>query len=154
MIVSAYRLTKTRHAETAFDGQGARLYGGRWNSAGTRMVYVASSLSLATLELLVHVEDLSTIEGMYSVIPIQFEKGLMQRVEPDQIPSGWDSPEPLAETQIFGDRWVAAGRSSILEVPSAVTFSEKNYLLNPVHPDFPLIRIESHYPFNLDPRLT
>lgn len=93
------------------------------------MVYVASSLSLATLELLLHVKDLSIIEEMYSVIPVRFDDELMQRIEPDLLPSGWDSPEPLAETQIFGDKWVAAGSSSILEVPSAVTASEKNYLL-------------------------
>ena len=52
----AWRLVKARHAAGAFDGEGARLHGGRWNSRGARVVYVSSSRSLAALELLVHLE--------------------------------------------------------------------------------------------------
>ena len=52
MIV--YRLAKA--AFTALDGEGARLFGGRWNSPGRPMIYTAASPSLAVLEVLVHLD--------------------------------------------------------------------------------------------------
>jgi RES domain-containing protein len=153
MSITAYRITKTKRVKTAFDGEGARLYGGRWNSIGTRMIYVAGSRSLATLEILVHTEDVSTIEGQYSIIPVTFPEKLVLRISPADLPKSWSSPEPLAETQIFGDRWILGSRSAILEVPSAVTNEESNYLLNPAHPDFASIVIGDGAPFRIDPRL-
>jgi RES domain-containing protein len=57
VIVSAWRITKRKHAKTAFTGEGARLYGGQWNSPGTRVVYAAQSQSLAVLEMLVHLDS-------------------------------------------------------------------------------------------------
>lgn len=153
MSVFAYRITKTKHVANAFDGEGARLYGGRWNSIGTRVVYVAGSRSLATLEVLVHVEDISTIEGRYSIIPITIPDALISRIPTADLPAGWSSPEPVAATQLFGDRWILEGRSAVLEVPSAVTNEEKNFLLNPLHVDFGLIQFGDPLPFRIDPRL-
>jgi RES domain-containing protein len=153
MSLTAFRIAKSKRVETAFDGEGARLYGGRWNSIGTRVVYVAQSRSLATLEVLVHTEDISTIEGQYSIIPVTIPDGLVLRIAPDDLPSRWPSSEPLAETQIFGDRWVSDLTSAVLEVPSAVTNEECNYLLNPTHPDFASISIGDPIRFRIDPRL-
>lgn len=51
-----WRLLTARFADTAFTGEGARLYGGRWNRKGVPMVYTAGSQSLATLEMLVQDE--------------------------------------------------------------------------------------------------
>lgn len=153
MSITAYRITKTKHSATAFDGEGARLYGGRWNSIGTRMVYVAGSRSLATLEILVHTEEISTIAGHYSIIPITIPERLVLRIQPNELPSQWNSLEPLTETQLFGDRWVADGKSPVLEVPSAVTNEEQNYLINPLHPDFKSIDIGEPEPLRIDPRL-
>lgn len=56
MSLSTFRIVKSRWASTAFDGEGARLHGGRWNSVGTRMVYTSASRSLAALEILVHLQ--------------------------------------------------------------------------------------------------
>lgn len=153
MSVSAYRITRTARAATAFDGEGARLFGGRWNSPGTRIVYVAGSRSLATLEVLVHIEDASTIEKEYCVIPLVIPEGLISRVDRGMLPADWNSPEPLPETQYFGDAWVRSGSSAVLEVPSAVTNEEHNYLINPAHPDFPAIVIGPASPFRIDSRL-
>jgi RES domain-containing protein len=153
MSLTAYRITKTKRVATAFDGEGARLYGGRWNSIGTRLVYVAGSRSLATLEVLVHAEDISTIEGQYSIIPVTFSDELILSIPPDDLPSHWPSSEPLAETQLFGDKWVTKSSSAVLEVPSAVTNGERNYLLNPSHPDFESIILGDATPFRIDPRL-
>ena len=153
MRITAYRIIKSKRVATAFDGEGARLYGGRWNSIGTRVVYVAGSRSLATLEILVHTEDISTIEGQYSIIPVTFPEELVLRIPPADLPKSWSSPEPLAETQMFGDRWIRESRSAALEIPSAVTNEENNYLLNPSHPDFASVAIGVAVPFRIDPRL-
>lgn len=147
MRITAYRLTQTKYMETAFDGEGARLNGGRWNSLGTRMVYTASSLSLATLEILVHTEDISVIYELFSVIPISFDHSLVKTISGKSLPQGWNAPQSVSETQIIGDRWIEQGSLAILEVPSAVTGNESNYLINPFHPDFSLIKIDKRFRF-------
>lgn len=151
--LTTYRITQKKHLSTAFDGEGARLNGGRWNSIGTRMIYTASSLSLATLELLVHTEDISTIYGLYAVIPIEFDSTLVQDVDVDSLPHEWDSPEPISDTQIIGDQWISSMSSVLLEIPSAVNPREMNYLINPAHSDFSQIVLGSSFEFEPDQRL-
>ncbi len=153
MIRRAYRIVQARYAAKAFDGEGARLNGGRWNSVGTSMVYVASSLSLATLEMLVHLEDISVIYGRYVVIPVSFDVSLLRQIDPKALPPSWNAPQPVSETQLLGDQWIAGRSSAVLEVPSAVTDSEVNFLLNPAHPDFAKIRIGAAVAFTPDARL-
>ena len=154
MTCRAYRITQGKYAKTAFDGEGARLYGGRWNSVGTPLVYVASSISLATLELLVHLEDYSILEDRYVVIPITFPDRLVEELPLESLPSGWNRPSLDTPAQALGDRWISEARSVALRVPSAVTPGEHNYLLNPQHPDFAKLTIGDATPFALDPRLS
>ena len=120
---------------------------------GTRMVYTASSLSLATLELLVHLEDYETLEGFYRVIQVEFDDGLVKAIIPKDLPSRWNSAEINAETQLLGDAWVESMSSAILEVPSVVTVGEVNYLFNPAHPDFERVKIGAPREFVIDSRL-
>ena len=150
---TGYRIVQTKRAATAFDGEGARLNWGRWNSVGTPMVYTASSLSLATLELLVHTEDLSVICERYVVIPVTFDASLVHKLDLHKLPASWNAPRPISETQFLGDQWIAAGSSAVLEVPSAVTDKEVNYLLNPAHPDFSRILLGTAEAFRPDERL-
>ena len=65
-MIRAFRLCKTKHLATAFTGEGARLNGGRWNSPGNSVVYTSASLSLATLEVLVHLEDPEPFTRLFS----------------------------------------------------------------------------------------
>jgi RES domain-containing protein len=150
---TAFRIVQARYAATAFDGDGARLNGGRWNSVGTSMIYTASSLSLATLEMLVHTENIAVIYGRYLVIPVEFDNALIQRMDRKALPALWNAPQPVAETQLLGDRWINSRTSAVLEVPSAVTEDEVNYLLNPAHPHFSKIVVGEAVTFNPDPRL-
>ena len=153
MKVVAYRIVQTRFASNAFDGEGARLYGGRWNSVGVRMVYVASSLSLATLELLVHTDEIATIFGRYTVIPVEFDSSLVTALPPTSYPRGWNNPVPIAATQAIGDAWIKKQETAVFKVPSAVVETECNYLLNSVHPDFAKIAICTGFVFKPDARL-
>ncbi|MBT5928248.1 MAG: RES family NAD+ phosphorylase [Verrucomicrobia bacterium] len=153
MNIDSFRITKTKFVATSFSGEGARLYGGRWNSVGTRIVYLAGSLSGATLELLVHTDDYSTITDLYSYIPVGFPEEYVESIDDAALPTNWDSPTPIAATQQMGDAWVSSMSPAVLRVPSAVTSGEKNYLVNPLHPDFPRLIIGHPQEFKVDPRI-
>jgi RES domain-containing protein len=146
----AWRIVKAKHASTAFDGEGAKLNGGRWNSAGVRVVYVSFSKSLAALETLVHLK--LPVTSKYLAIPVEFDNALVELFLPKNLPTGWNIEPPPPVTQEIGDRWVKEHRSAILALPSVIT-RESNYLINPAHPDFKRISTGSPEPFTFDPRL-
>jgi RES domain-containing protein len=146
-----WRLVTARFATTAFSGEGARLYGGRWNHPGVAMVYTAQSQSLAMLELLVQDEPL---RARYVMIPAGFPKGLkVEGLDAADLPKHWRAPEARAQLQALGDAWAKSKSSPVLAVPSAIIPEETNYLLNPLHPAFSRIEIGSPREFLTDLRL-
>jgi RES domain-containing protein len=151
-MATGWRILKSRHASTAFDGEGARLYGGRWNSPGTRMVYTSSTISLAVLEVLVHLQEASLLSS-YSLISADFDDALVERLERSRLPDGWRTYPAPSDLQRIGDEWVWSQRSALLEVPSVIVVRESNYLLNPAHPDFSSVVIGEPEPFTFDVRL-
>jgi RES domain-containing protein len=151
----AWRIVQPRFAKDAFSGEGARRYGGRWNSPGIAVVYTAQSLSLAVLEILVHV-DSEKLLANYIAIPITFEESLVTKLslsEEAELPRNWHAGPASKATRRLGDQWAAEGRSPVLQVPSAVIPSESNFLLNPVHADFHKLIPGKPVPFEFDPRL-
>lgn len=149
--MTGWRIVKSRHAGSAFDGEGARLYGGRWNTPGTRMVYTSGSISLAVLEVLVHLNRTSVLLS-YSLCSAAFDEGVVEHLDRSKLPDGWRAYPALPELQEVGDSWIAGGASAVLEVPSAVVERESNYLINPAHPDFATINIGEPEPFEFDER--
>ena len=126
------------------DTAGAFLYGGRWHSRGTRVVYAAEHASLAVLETLIHA-------GGRKIPPRS-----LARIEiPDAVaiePVEWME---FAKSQVFGDRWVEEERTAVLRVPSAaVNRLESNFVLNPAHPEFSRIIVAGSEDFVFDPRFT
>jgi RES domain-containing protein len=150
--LSAWRIVKAEFSAGAFSGEGARLFGGRWNSKGTSIVYTAQSASLAALELLVHLQRQQLLEA-YVVARVSFDEALAGAVEAVALPAGWQDDPPPPALRRIGDEWAAALRSAVLRVPSAVVEDEFNYLLNPAHPDFAGVAIDPFEPFRFDPRL-
>jgi RES domain-containing protein len=150
--IRSWRIIQARYADRAFEGEGARLFGGRWNRPGTRMIYTSESLSLATLEILVNLDSPDTLD-QYLSIPVEFDEELCKALEFDALPGNWASDPPPPGTQQIGSNWVAARESAVLVVPSAVVRREHNFLLNPEHPDFSQVRIGNPSEFALDPRL-
>jgi RES domain-containing protein len=133
----------------AFSGEGARLYGGRWNSPGASVVYTSGSRALAALESLVHLN--SPVIFKYAAIPIAFDDALLE--EAAELPADrTDEPSPSATTTI-GDLWVQEARSAVVKLPSVIIPREPNYLLNPAHPDFKKIVIGRPEPFSFGARL-
>jgi len=137
----------------AFDGEGARLHGGRWNFPGVRVVYTSGSLALATLELLVHVDAGLLPEDLLAISVQVPEEVESRRVEDRDLPSNWrqyPAPERLQE---IGTEWARAGRTVILSVPSAIVPQERSYLLNPAHAEFARLKVSKAVSFRLDARL-
>lgn len=155
MSITIWRIDQLKRAATAFCGDGSRLYGGRWNSVGNRVVYAASSLSLAAWEVFVHLavqeEEAKRIQFMaiQAEIPDSVQSELISM---HQLPHDWQSdpaPHPLKE---IGDDWLITANTAVLAVPSAIIPQEYNYLLNPTHPDFKHIHVKTLEQFVFDAR--
>ena len=147
--MAVYRICKAKYP--ANDGEGARRAGGRWNHKGTAVLYCGATASLCALELLAHSAMLPTD---MIVVQARVPKTLsMQTVEESDLPPNWSSPIPSKKTQGLGTDRVRSRATAVLSVPSVIIPSERNYLLNPAHPDFARIRFFPPRPFTFDRRL-
>ena len=152
-MITAWRAIKKEHVKKAFTGEGAKLYGGRWNPRGYAAIYLAQHLSLAILELIVHLDDHDDIND-FRAIPVTFEASRVYRLTKARLPQNWFKIPIPEQPQAAGKKWLEDGQSLILEVPSVVVPSESNYVINPRHPDFPKLAIGSPQPLHIDIRLT
>lgn len=151
MIV--WRICKSKYVASAFTGIGAEKTGGRWNVPGTRVVYASENLSLATLELFVHVNpkiippDLMVV---FAQLPKRWSK---KEIKLSDLPSNWREYPAPPRLQEIGTQWLSSNSSLALIVPSAVNPFDKNILLNPSHPQMKNVKIESPKTFDFDPRM-
>ncbi|MDR5728854.1 MAG: RES family NAD+ phosphorylase [Terriglobia bacterium] len=148
--MEAWRITRARKSADAFSGDGARLFGGRWNSPGIPMVYTAGSRSLAILEVLAHLTK-SALLNHYVLYRLGCDDSLVQILS--DLPAGWNLEPPTQASQSVGDAWIESGTHPVLSVPSAIVPEERNYLLNPAHPEFSRIVIARPATYRIDPRL-
>lgn len=138
-MLTVWRLVTARFAESAFTGEGARRYGGRWNRIGVPLVYASGAQSLAMLELLVQDDPL---RARYVMIPATIPQEVMiDRVAVDTLPADWRELATREQLRTIGTAWAKQLSSAVLAVPSVVIPAEANYLLNPLHPDFSKIEI-------------
>jgi RES domain-containing protein len=150
LSVEAWRIVKAKHASTAFSGEGSWRYGGRWNSPGTCVVYVASSASLALLEILVHLDSARPLSS-YVLIRLRFDPSLV--ADAPEIPLKWRANPPGPASQAIGDSWARSASSVAMILPSVIVPHEPIYLLNPEHPGFSQVEIGPAQPFPIDERL-
>jgi len=151
-MVSAWRITKRKHAKSAFSGEGARLYGGRWNTPGTALIYTADSQALAVLEILVHLDSPELLKK-YVLFPVEIEESYILALDPTSLPKNWRAEPAPTRLQKMGDAWLDGAASAVLRVPSSLVPGESNFLLNPGHADFRKLRIGAPAPFQFDQRL-
>lgn len=152
-MLTAYRLIKSEYTDSPLSPEGAKKFGGRWNSKGTPLVYMGTSASLVTLEVLVHLHHEEAM-ATYFLCTAELPENLVQGLPQSDLPPDWkDDPSP-ASTAAIGDQWVERGEALALLVPSSIIPIENNILINPSHPAFPdfakSIRIT---PFEIDERL-
>jgi RES domain-containing protein len=147
-----WRISKAKFAESAFSGEGARLFDGRWNFEGVPMVYTSSSLALAAIEFFVHLDPSDAPDDLVSMkagLPHELH---LERIHEGQLPSNWRRIDNNY-LQKLGSDWAKSMSSVALLVPSAVVEEEWNVLLNPRHPDFAAIAVEPVKPFRYDERM-
>jgi RES domain-containing protein len=147
-----WRICRQRFAGEAFSGEGARRFGGRWNSRGVPMVYASSSLALAAIELFVHLEPNQQPDDLVSVAATLPADEPAERLEPDQLPVGWWTDD-FGQTRAIGDKWIREKSSLALMVPSAALRAEWNVLVNPLHPAVAEIKVAEPLAFHFDARM-
>ena len=151
--VTVWRICAPKYADTAYSGEGARIHGGRWNSKGRSVVYASESISLAVLEQLVHVEDLTALDD-FVVVSATMDEAAIEILSTSSLPEGWRVyPAPMSLKEV-GDKWVSEERSPALRIPSVTVRGQHNYLISPAHPDFADIEVSEPEPLDLDPRIT
>ncbi|HWZ14030.1 MAG TPA: RES family NAD+ phosphorylase [Mucilaginibacter sp.] len=146
-----YRIVKCSYADD-LSGTGARLYGGRWSSEGKPAVYLASSRSLAVLEVLVHLPPLM-IPNDYCLVEISVPDNSITQISANQLPANWKDISPPMILRQTGDEFLKKQANLLMKVPSAIVPAEFNYLLNTRHPDMKKVKILKREPFDFDQRL-
>lgn len=152
-----WRIERAKHVDEALSGVGARLYGGRWNTEGTPLVYTSSSLSLAAFERFVHAPRQEKNELFYAVaFDIPFDASDLSM--PSPLPNNWRSPSPSLESQRWGDALVGEGGVAAA-VPSVLIpldlfnpLQEFNVLLNPESPLIKSLKVAARLPYAFDLR--
>lgn len=147
-----WRITKAKYAATAFDGQGAKRDGGRWNHPGRAVVYTSDSAALATLELMVRLQDVRLLRN-YVLVPAEVPDDAVEDLDVASLGPDWRAYPHSQGTMDAGDAWAAAGKTLALRVPSVVVQGH-NVLINPLHPRFVDVRVEAPMTDSFDARLT
>lgn len=149
-----YRLVHHKWAAQAFDGEGARLYGGRWNSKGQPCVYTAGSEALAILEILVHLNNRAVLQ-QFRLFRLLIPDEALLTLSPKHLPASWQQQPATADTASIGDNWLQEQASLALAVPSALAPREHNILLNPAYPGYSTcLDSQMELDFMPDPRLS
>ena len=148
MIV--YRLTNGEFIND-LSGTGAKLFGGRWNSVGHPALYTTEHISLAVLEILVHVKSYRRPLDYYLVTIEIPDKENIITIDQQKLKKNWK--DDFTYGQFIGDEFLTTRQSLVLKVPSAIIEQENNYIINPAHPDAGKIKIQASKSFIFDKRL-
>lgn len=147
-----YRIVATRRAATAFDGEGARKFGGRWNPQGVPVAYLTESRALAALEIPVHFGR-DVAHASWSLIEVDVPEKMITSVPISALPKGWNDLKTSTVSRQFGADWVEKADSLAILLPSAIIPEERIMVMNVRHPGFSKIKASAPVPFYFDPRL-
>ena len=140
-MTTVWRICRRPFADLS--GDGARLYGGRWNTPGRPLIYGAETAALAVLEVRVHLDlDWDMLPDDYVLVAIDTAAIVAETIQ-----------EPPDDPRVIGDAWIESRRSALLRVPSFIVPESYNVLINPTHPDALSIQLGSVRPFLFDRRL-
>jgi len=151
-LIRVYRIVRKPYAKTPLDGEGPYRFGGRWSSPGTRIAYTAEHLSLAMIEYFVHIEASDPPKDLVIVAADIPEDVSRVVLTPRKLPPNWRRAPAPPGLAVIGDAFAVERKSAVLVIPSALVPSESNWLINPLHPEFPRIRVHPAEPFDYDAR--
>lgn len=150
--MEVYRLSK-KNFSGVLSGKGAAIKGARWNSVGVEIIYTAANRSLAMAEVAVHF-TLATLPIDFMMMTIFIPDSIsLQKLTHFDLPDSWNAFPYPPSTQAVGDTFVRERKYCVLQIPSAVTQGDYNFLINPDHPDFRRIKIIAVEPFPFDRRI-
>jgi RES domain-containing protein len=150
--VRIYRIAKTQYIND-LSGEGARVFGGRWNKVGDAMLYFSQNLSLSLLEIIVHV-NYAVLPLDYSFLEVDIPDASIKKIQSiDFIEPKWSTEEAVNQLQMLGSNWLKKRESLAMRVPSAIIPHENNFLINPLHKDFGNLKIIKVGKMDFDPRL-
>lgn len=133
-------------------GEGARLYGGRWNPQGLAAVYLAESRALAALEILVHAPR-EVLHLDWSILEVDVPDDGIEDADSASLPVDWRNLPSSSGARHFGETWLRSRAALAIRMPSVIIPEEHSLLLNPSHPDFMQIRVNQIRSFRFDARL-
>lgn len=151
--MDVWRICRRKFEATAFSGIGAEKVGGRWNFKGYPVVYASENLSLATLEMFVHVAPELIPEDLVSIRGVLPDSVSQEELTVSDLPANWRTYPAPKSLPTMGTTWLERRSSLVLYVPSAITPRERNILLNPAHPEMKLLEVEEGEAFHFDPRI-
>ncbi len=149
-MATFYRIVQAQWAASAMTGEGARLFGGRWNPPGVPAVYLADSRALAALEIIVNAPREVTSLA-WRIFEVEVPDDSIETVKPDALPDDWQALPSSSGAKHHGARWLQTGALA-LKLPSAVIPEEFTLLLNPQHLDFGKLRVSEPKVFRFDLR--
>ncbi len=151
--MNLWRIGNRNYQATTFSGKGAEIASGRWNYKGHSVVYASESLSLAILELFVHLPHNLLPDNLLTYRAQLPDSVSVEAVNVAELPSNWNrypGPDTLKD---LGTDWIKRGSSLVLKVPSAINPHESNLLLNPSHPEMDQLVMVLNEPFHFDSRM-
>lgn len=126
----------------------------RWNMSGQFVIYCSASKALACLENLVHTNAETLGSSLYICMEISIPETIEATVIAlKDLPENFTGEQLKNTTQAIGTKWYTAGKTLLLQVPSAIIPSENNVLINTLHDDFKKVKISAKESFNFDRRL-
>lgn len=149
--MQVYRIAKQKYSKD-LTGTGAKAVGGRWNPKGVAVLYTSTNASLSVLEVLAHLPAAYFPDDMV-MATIELPESLVTAIDEKKLPQNWDKTPPPAAIQNFALNWISEEQSLGLMVPSIIVPSERNLLINPLHPDFNKVKLVKVAPFAFDTRL-
>lgn len=149
--MKVYRIAKRKHASD-MSGTGASIYPGRWNKKGTPVMYTSETIELALLEIVVHTPPMFVPD--FEILTIEMPDDSIFELEISDLPSNWKQYPPPVILSEIGEKWVKAGKTVALKVPSSIVHTSHNYILNCNHSRYSRVKLLEHDHFYFDPRLT
>ncbi|MFD0863857.1 RES family NAD+ phosphorylase [Sungkyunkwania multivorans] len=147
-----YRIDREKRKNDLLSGVGAQEYGGRWNKIGTKAIYASQHVSLAYLEVAMHLNMTMSLPTDRILVHIEIPNTI--KIETlEKLPTDWRRLPYNYETQEIFTRFCKQERGLVLRVPSVVVPSEYNFIINPIHKDFKRIKILKTEKFIFDDRL-
>jgi RES domain-containing protein len=156
LSVVLWRIARETREYQAQDisGGGAAKTGGRWNSVGKPVVYTSRSVALAYLESLAHLgRETPRDRFLVRVVVPQNLWNQAIWVKEKDLPKTWRAEPVGISSMQFGDKWLAAGKSALLCLPSVVVPEDTNVLINPNHQGAASIQARVLRQLLFDPRV-